>query len=137
MQNTREVYNIFKQHKDVFPHVRLDFIRRKINTDRCVYESGVVINYTIYKRRQKVGLILVAKKGDVMLNQIANTKPGNGRSEEVLRRFFVMTKGRVVWLTVRADNKRAIRFYEKMGFELMGDISWKSGEIKGCIFRRL
>lgn len=41
----------------------------------------------------------------------------------------------VVWLSVRADNKRAIKFYQKMEFELMGDISWKQGEIKGVIFR--
>ena len=138
IEEIKEVYAIFHKHKDVFPHIRFDYLQRKINSDCCVYEDGVVITYTVYKRKQRIGDNNHAVRGDVMLHQIVNANLSNGKSAEVLQRFFEHTvEGKLVWLTVRTDNKRAIKFYEKIGFEDMGDIYWMKGKLPGKVFRHL
>lgn len=137
IEEIKEVYAIFTQHKDVFPHIRFDYLQRKIDSGCCVYDDGVIITYTIYKRKQRIGECR-ANKGDVILHQIVNINPRNGKSRDILERFFKYTvEGRVVWLTVRSDNKRAIQFYKKMNFETMGDIFWMGGDLPGTIFRHM
>jgi hypothetical protein len=137
IEEIKEIYAIFAQYKDVFPHIRFDYLQRKINSGCCVYENDVVITYTVYKRKQRIG-DNCAIKGEVMLHQIVNANPSNGKSAEVLNRFFEHTvEGKPVWLTVRTDNKRAIKFYEKIGFEDMGNIYWMKGKLPGKVFRHL
>ena len=137
IEEIKEIYGIFAQYKEVFPHIRFDYLQRKIDSGCCVYEDDVVITYTVYKRKQRIG-DNCAIKGEVMLHQIVNANPSNGKSVEVLNRFFEHTvEGKPVWLTVRTDNKRAIKFYEKIGFEDMGDIYWMKGELPGKVFRHL
>jgi len=136
IEEIKEVYAIFAQYKDVFPHIRFDYLQRKIESGRCVYEDDVVIAFTIYKRKQRIGDNNHAVKGEVMLHQIVNANPSNGKSAEVLKGFFENTvEGKPVWLTVRADNDRAIKFYNKVGFEDMGDIYWMKGKLSGKVFR--
>jgi len=137
IEEIKEVYSIFHKHKEIFPHIRFDYLQRKINSGCCVYDDGVVITYTIYKRKNRIGEN-VANKGDVMLHQIVNADPSNGNSRKVLERFFEHTvEGKPVWLTVRSDNDRAINFYKKMNFEVMGDISWMGGKLPGVIFKHM
>ena len=137
IEEIKEVYSIFHKHKEIFPHIRFDYLQRKINSGCCVYDDGVVITYTIYKRKNRIGEN-VANKGDVMLHQIVNADPSNGNSRKVLERFFEHTvEGKPVWLTVRSDNDRAINFYKKMNFEVMGDIFWMGGKLPGVIFRHM
>jgi len=138
IEEIKEVYGIFHKHKEIFPHVRFDYLQRKIDSGCCVYDDGVVITYTIYKRKNRIWNQNVANKGDVMLHQIVNANPSNGKSSDVLQGFFEHTvEGKIVWLTVRADNKRAIKFYEKIGFDDMGDIYWMKGKLPGKVFRHL
>tara|TARA_Y100000034_G_C6601319_1_gene261592 strand:+ start:92 stop:547 length:456 start_codon:yes stop_codon:yes gene_type:complete len=137
IEEIKEIYAIFAQYKDVFPHIRFDYLQRKINSGCCVYEDDVVITYTVYKRKQRIG-DNCATKGEVILHQIVNANPSNGKGAEVLNRFFEHTvEGKPVWLTVRTDNKRAIKFYEKIGFEDMGNIYWMKGKLPGKVFRHL
>ena len=137
IEEIKEVYAIFSKHKEVFPHIRFDYLQRKIDSGCCVYDNDVVITYTVYKRKQRIG-DNHAVKGDVMLHQIVNADPSNGNSGDVLQRFLEHTvQGKLVWLSVRSDNERAIKFYEKMGFELMGNIFWMKGKLPGKVFRHL
>ena len=137
IEEIKEIYAIFAQHKDVFPHIRFDYLQRKIDSGSCVYEDDVVITYNVYKRKQRIG-DNYAVKGEVMLHQIVNANPSNGKSSDVLQGFFEHTvEGKTVWLTVRSDNKRAIKFYEKIGFEDMGDVYWMKGKLPGKVFRHL
>jgi hypothetical protein len=137
MEEIKEIYAIFAKYKDIFPHIRFDYIQRKIDSGCCIYEDDVVITYTVYKRKQRIG-DNYAVKGDVMLHQIVNANPNNGKSAEVLQRFFEYTvEGKPVWLTVRTDNKRAIKFYGKMGFKDVGNIYWMKGKLPGQVFRHL
>ena len=136
----KEIYDTFRLYKDIFPHLRFDYLTRKVKSDRCIYEDDVAITYTIYQRKNKVGtsyenLELKASKGDVMIHQLANANPSNGKSKEIVQRFLEENcHGKRVWLTVRQNNDRAVHFYEKMNFENVGTVHWMKGKLPGYVF---
>ena len=39
-------------------------------------------------------------------------------------------------LTVREENTAACKFYEKVGMELVGSISWAKGKMPGSVWRK-
>ena len=127
-----EIVNIFKANKKLFPHIRPDEIDRLIRSDACVYDSGVVIMFTIYKRNNLIGNIL-APKGSCTLKQMLNTQIGNGNAQLVLDKFLTFIN-RDVYLSVRADNLRAIRFYEKNNFIKIGSVAWNKGTTLGYVY---
>lgn len=128
------VVNVFKSQKKLFPHIRLDYITRMIVDSKCVFEDGVVIMFNRYKRNNPIGDVL-AQKGTYTIKQIVNSNPGNGAAERVMKKFMDHV-GVDIFLSVRADNTRAIRFYERNNFEKIGSIAWKQGTIPGCVFLR-
>ena len=50
-----------------------------------------------------------------------------------MNRFFDYV-ARPVWLTVRRDNIRAKKFYDKMGMKIIGEIFWGNGRIEGDVY---
>ena len=135
------VMSFFKENRKVFPHVRSDKIKRQIHDRQVILENDVVITYQIYKRKVRLGPIgfilgmdgVVASKGDCVLHQIVAKTKGNGSAIEVIRDFFDEVNTNV-FLTVRADNERAIRFYNKVGMDRVGLTSWSGGRIPGEIY---
>lgn len=130
--DTKHIYKLFTKHKDFFPHIRYDYVKRKLEADEFIYDDGVVILYSKYKRNSRTGNVLM-KKGDYIIHQIVNEFPGNGKTSEVFHNF-VNNIETDIYLTVRDENARAIRFYEKMGFVKAGEVYWKNGEISGTVF---
>ena len=57
------VKEIFYQHKQWFPHIRTDYMRREIAKGHVVLDREVVITYNFYKRKQRIGDVL-AQQGD-------------------------------------------------------------------------
>ena len=51
------VKDIFKQHKEWFPHVRQDYIKRMIASNNLILDNDVIITYNYYKKRQRIGTI--------------------------------------------------------------------------------
>ena len=39
-----------------------------------------------------------------------------------------------VWLTVRRDNERAKKFYDKVGMEIVGEVFWSKGTLAGDVY---
>lgn len=145
-EESQEVYSIFQLYKDIFPHLRYDFLCRKIKSKNCVLDNGVAITFTVYKRKNKVGisntpdglfsipLPLYASKGDVIIHQIANKEPSNGQSRKIITKFTDNYIGQKIWLVVRQSNIQAIKFYNKMNFGNVGTIFWKDGTLPGYVF---
>ena len=125
------VKEIFYQHKEWFPHIRTDYMKREIAKGNLIYDNDVVITYKFYKRKQKIGNVL-AQQGDCVLHQIA-AKNKDGSASEVLQRFFKWTKRRV-FLSVRSDNAIAKKFYEKNNMKLVGETSWAKGTLPGDVY---
>jgi RimJ/RimL family protein N-acetyltransferase len=122
----------FGQNRNIFPHIRTDYIYRMIEKSNCVYSDGVIIMYNFYKRNNNIGNV-IAPRGSCTIKQILNTQKGNGNAGKLLNEFLQWCE-RDVYLSVRADNLRAINFYKKNDFQLIGDISWKSGTLPGHVY---
>ena len=135
-KDLNDVMEVFKIHKDVFPHVRSDKIERMINEGNVIWEDEVVITYNHYKRSQKIGTYYrSARKGDCILHQIAAKNQGDGSGRRVFEKFIEYNKGRDIVLSVRSLNTRAIEFYKKYGFIKVSDIEWgKTKQVKGEVY---
>ena len=123
------VKDIFKQHKEWFPHLRQDYIKRMIASGNLILDSDVIITYNYYKRKQRIGTV-TAQQGDCVLHQIASKNKGT--ASNVLQNFFKWTNRRV-FLSVRSENLTAKKFYEKNGMSLVGQISWSLGGVKNAL----
>ena len=128
--DTIEVKSIFKQHKEWFPHIRQDYIKRMIDSGNLILDNDVIITYNYYKKKQRIGTV-TAQQGDCVLHQIA-AKNRNGSASQALQNFFKWTNRRV-FLSVRSDNLIAKKFYEKNGMNLIGSTSWSKGGVKNAL----
>jgi hypothetical protein len=127
------VMSYFKQHKSVFPHIRTDKVMEQIKKQNAILENGVLITYGIYKKKTKLGDTF-ANKHDAILHQIATKELGKGNAVVVINDFFDYV-GTNVFLTVREENIRAIKFYEKVGMTCIGNIDWGfNKQIKGKVY---
>jgi RimJ/RimL family protein N-acetyltransferase len=124
------VKEIFSEHKQWFPHVRQDYIKRMIASRNLILDNDVIITYNYYKRKQRIGTI-TAQQGDCILHQIA-AKNRNGSASQALQDFFKWTNRRV-FLSVRNDNLIAKKFYEKNGMDLVGFTSWSKSGVKNAL----
>ena len=124
------VKGIFKKHRDVFPYLRFDSLKNKIEEGKVVYDTGVVITYNKYKRKQKLGNV-EAKRGDIVIQEIVKDKGGD--AEDVFERFVDFVD-EDIWLTVRRDNERAKKFYDRLGMELVGEVFWSKGTLAGDVY---
>lgn len=126
------ICDLFDKNRDVFPYFRRDGLMNKLKGYRgaVVYENGVVILYHYYDVRYRIGNVY-ANSGDVIINELV--KEDGGDAKGVVGRFFEYV-AQPVWLTVRKDNIRAKRFYDKMGMEIVGEIFWGDGTIEGDVY---
>ena len=130
----KEVYTIFYKRRDIFPHIRFDYIKRMILAGQCVYQDGVVITYQIYKKNTRVGSVLIPK-GSIMLHQILNSGQFNGAGGKIFQQFCTdIVNGGDLYLAVRENNQVARDFYVRHGMKLVGDIVWDNGTMPGCIY---
>ena len=123
------VKDIFYQHKEWFPHIRTDYMRREIAAGHLILDNDVIITYNYYKRKQKIGNVQ-AQQGDCVLHQIA-AKHKDGSASKALQNFFY-TKRRV-FLSVRSDNLIAKKFYEKNNMKIVGKTTWAKDGVKNAL----
>ena len=128
------LYSIFRQYKDIFPYMRKDYLQRKIDAGNILYKFGVVIVFQKYKKSVHIGTCFIPA-GDYMLSEMVNSEPGNGLAGLVLL-DLIESVDYTIWTTVRRDNKRAVRFYYKMGFKKKGEVKWKNNTIPGLILAK-
>ena len=125
------IKNIFKGYRDIFPYLRFDSLKNKVEEGKVIYDSGVVITYNKYKRNKKLGNVQ-AKKGDIVIQEIVKEEAGN--SVDVFKRFADFVK-EDIWLTVRRDNQKAKRFYDKVGMKVVGEVVWSKGTLMGDVYK--
>lgn len=136
LDQRKEVFAHFRVHREVFPHIRQDALKRRILAGQCVYEDGVAITYQQYRKRTRVGTVDVPR-GAVMLHQIVNSNQFSGAGRRVFERFcaeVVTPLGGTLYLTVRQENTTACAFYERHGMRVIGTVTWAKGTIPGVIY---
>lgn len=132
----KTIYGLFPSRKDIFPHIRLDALKRRIEAGQCIFEENVVVVFQRYKKRTRIGEVDIPA-GATMLHQIVNGSQFSGAGGRVFGRFFddvVMPSGGDLFLSVRAGNTVACRFYERHGMEIAGKVAWSGGTIPGLIY---
>ena len=107
-------------------------MKRMIARKQLILEDGVLITFHHAKRKQTIGDVHV-RKGDTVLHQIASDSPGSGMAQSILNNFFDYCP-RDVFLSVRADNLTANRFYVKMDMNLIGKTTWAKGTLPGNVY---
>lgn len=138
MDTAKEIMKLCQQYKDVFPHIRYDYIQRNINNTILAIDNDILVGFIIYHIYSKTssGLGIVTRKGDIQLSQIAVSKQGSGVANNLFKQLenfsFANNINRIV-LSVRSENTRARRFYENVGMEEAGKKMWALS-IPGTIY---
>ena len=130
----RRVYGLFALRCDIFPHVRQDVLRRRIDVQQCILQEGVAITFQQYKKRTPVGDIDIPAKS-IVLHQIVN----GGAGGKVFDRFckeIVVPSGGDLYLTVRKENRTACDFYERHGMWSVGRVAWSGGTLPGLVYKK-
>lgn len=127
------IRRLFSAHPKIFPYMRNDTLREKIEGvgGSVIFEDNVVIIYLRYRKNCRLGTAK-AYMGDVVIHELV--KDDRGNAKDVVERFFEYVDS-PVWTTVRRDNIRAKRFYEKVGMQKVGEIFWKRGELEGDVYK--
>tara|TARA_Y100001970_G_C14237327_1_gene862634 strand:- start:2111 stop:2572 length:462 start_codon:yes stop_codon:yes gene_type:complete len=137
--NFVEIYKIFKRNRKFFPNIRISYLLKSIQQKKCIFNNGVIIIFSIVKSKTKIGKITTATKSDCHINQILASK-NDGSASKLIRQFFSYiyllpyTSGKI-FLNVRNDNFRAMKFYERNGMKLIDTTNWKNGLIKGYVYQ--
>ena len=86
IDNFSEVWKIFQDNKQWFPHVRTSHVRNRLSWGQVILQDGVVITQQQYKRNGKIGKDSDVKieKGDYIIHQIINSNPKNGNAKKVI-----------------------------------------------------
>jgi hypothetical protein len=131
----KSLTKIFQQYPDIFPSGYFRFLgarlQNHIDKKTLWYKNGVILTWIKYQKTVKKTPKCIIKPGDVKLDQIVNKNQGNGAGKKVVLQFLKKFEKNRIWLEVRANNKRAIRFYRDRGFKKVCKI--KFGEIPGIM----
>jgi len=136
LEDLKPIYTLFSSRKDVFPHIRQDALKRRIEAGQCIFEEGVVITFQQYRKRTRVGEVDIPAKS-IMLHQIINGGQFNGAGGQMFERFFnevVVPSGGDLFLSVRAQNQVACKFYERHGMSVIGRVVWAGGTLPGLVY---
>lgn len=90
---------------------------------RCLWENGVAMIYRRNLDKSYYGVPLPVGAFQVM--QLIARDKGTGAARSFMEGFFLQTKA-TVYLLVISDNHRAIKFYNKLGFEHKKTLTFKS-----------
>jgi len=134
----KSIYKLFASRRDIFPHVRQDTLKRRIEAGQCIFQDSVALTFQKYRKRTRVGDLDICA-GSIMLHQILSENPRNGFGSRVFDQFFdeiVVPSGGDLYLTVRTENTAACQFYERHGMKVVGKVAWSGGAIPGLIYRK-
>ena len=139
-EDSQEIYELYQKNRKFFPNITIGHISNRIKKRECIYTEGVVIIFRIHQKTVQIGDNTRSKMSDCVLNQIV-TSFLNGSASRVLNRFFdyigsLPHASGVIHLSVRSDNDRAKKFFERNEMELVDKTSWDKGKIEGDVYRK-
>jgi two-component SAPR family response regulator len=132
-----EVWQIYKDNKEWFPHVRAFHIKNRLRWGQVILQDNVLITQQQYQRRGPIGrdTDVSVEKGDYLIHQIVARNKGTGEAVKVVQEYFDYINADC-YLTVRDENKPANAFYKKLLMERVGYINWSAGTMKGNVWKK-
>lgn len=136
-EQSKEIFQMYMQYKDLFPHLRQDYIERKIQGQECVLYGTCASIISRYKKKTRLG-DCHALRGDWISHQSVNLEQGNGHMKKFIEKVIRMIdkEGGDFWTCIRVENVRSISFRKKMGFVEVGEINWMQGKLPGVVMVR-
>ena len=133
VSDTDKIINTFKNSKWLSKY-ELSYIQSKIKKNECIYESGVIINFTLVKKKIYLGNISV-KPNNTLVDQIIreNLSIKNTYAYHVFTKFLNCTIGNT-YLIVDINNYRAIKFYENVDMVKLDEYISKDGKKRKLVF---
>ena len=126
-----EIVKLFRKHRDIFPHLRPLTLKQSIEKNQMIWSMGVAIQFKLYKRKHRYEEF-TCNVGDLHLMQMVSSK---GNAETIMKRwYYSYGTGRVV-LSVRENNKEALKFYQSHKFKKVAETCWGKSKIKGLILK--
>ena len=140
-EDSQEIYELYQKNRKFFPNITIGHISNRIKKRECIYTEGVVIIFRIHQKTVQIGDNTQSKISHCVLNHIV-TSFLNGSASRVLNRFFdyigsLPHASGVIHLSVRSDNDRAKKFFERNEMELVDKTSWDKGKIEGDVYRKI
>lgn len=131
-----EAWEYFHNNKEWFPHVRKSHVRNRLENGQLILQDNVLITQHEYQKTGPIGrnTDVISSKGDYIIHQIIAKNKGSGEASKVLKEYFEYVPTDV-FLTVRADNENANKFYAKVGMEIVGTITWSQGKMPGNVWK--
>ena len=131
--DVNKIINIFKNNKWLSKYKYI-YIQNKIKKNECIFESGVIINFTLVKKKISFGNISIYPN-NTLLDQIIreNLSLKNTYAHHVFTKFLNCTIGNT-YLIVDINNYRAINFYEKVKMVKLDEYMSKDEKKKKLIF---
>ena len=140
-EDSQDIYELYQKNRKFFPNITIGHISNRIKKRECIYTEGVVIIFRIHQKTVQIGDNTQSKMSDCVPNQIV-TSLLNGSASRVLNKFFdyigsLPHASGVIHLSVRSDNDRAKKFFERNDMELVDKTSWGKGKIEGDVYRKI
>ena len=133
-----DVIKLFQENKNIFPHIRTDYLKRCIDSNRII---------THYHDSKLIGILIwfeYKKRSTMKLDQILVDAEfrGKGISNILFLKFEELARlhnASKIILWVRAANDRAKAFYKKMGMHETDTCTWneKGTLIDGVKFEKM
>ena len=137
--NIQELINIFKLYPNIFPGGYYRFLKGrlsdKILKKELIYKDDVILTWTKYKRKTKISPTISILKDEIKINQLVNKNQGNGMAKKIFQDFLNKHET-IFYLDVKKDNERAIRFYKKNKFVIVGEKTFGLMKTPGLIMKR-
>ena len=134
----KRIVSIFKQYPKIFPRGYFRYlessIKDRIQKKEIIFKNGVVLTWNKYRKTVKKTSKCIFKPGDIKIKQLVNKNEGNGAAKKIFLEFLKKHQKCTLWLEVRKNNTRAIKFYKKNGFKKACDT--KFGSIQGIIMMK-
>ena len=104
IDNLDEIMDVFKQYKDIFPHIRSDKIQRMIESNNVVWEEKGIDYLQSLSEKTTSWKIRSPQKGDCILHQIAaKNQIMDGSGKRVFENFMKFNANRDIVLSVRGS----------------------------------
>ena len=105
----KEMIKIFQQYPDIFPSGYFRFLGARLENHlkkkTIIFKQGIILTWIKYQKTVKKSEECIYKPGDVKLDQIVNSNPGNGKAKTIMLKFLKDNRKKTIWLEVKKDNK--------------------------------
>lgn len=120
IEDLESIKLLIKNNYKWFSNINENTFYKKIYKKECIYENGVLLTFKILQKKKLANFEI--QPNNTILEQMVreNLDRKSSYAEHIFTKFVNCTLGNT-YLSVHANNRRAIKFYKKMGMLVKAD----------------